>query len=128
MSVNFPLMLVLSTAITGLIWLVDIYLLRPKRIYAADAVRKHIQKETEDAIERVMKEPLVVEYSISFFPVLLFVLVLRSFLAEPFQIPTGSMIPTLKIGDFILVNKFAYGIRLPVIGTKIIEVGDAVEV
>ena len=124
MSVNFPLMLVLSTAITGLIWLVDIYLLRPKRIYAADAVRKHIQKETEDAIERVMKEPLVVEYSISFFPVLLFVLVLRSFLAEPFQIPTGSMIPTLKIGDFILVNKFAYGIRLPVIGTKIIEVGD----
>ena len=66
----------------------------------------------------------IVEYAISFFPVLLFVLVLRSFLVEPFQIPTGSMIPTLKVGDFILVNKYAYGIRLPVVGTKILDVGD----
>ena len=66
----------------------------------------------------------IVEYAISFFPVLLFVLVLRSFLVEPFQIPTGSMIPTLKVGDFILVNKYAYGIRLPVVGTKILDVGN----
>lgn len=70
------------------------------------------------------KEPLLVEYSKSFFPVLLFVLVLRSFVAEPFRIPSSSMMPTLLIGDFILVNKFAYGIRLPVTNTKVIDIGD----
>lgn len=68
------------------------------------------------------KEPLWVEYSKSLLPVLLLVFMLRSFLVEPYQIPTGSMIPTLKIGDFILVNKFTYGIRLPVAGYKLIEV------
>lgn len=69
-------------------------------------------------------EPVLVEYARSFFPVLLAVLVLRSFVAEPFRIPSGSMLPTLEIGDFILVNKFAYGIRLPVLHTKIMDVGE----
>jgi signal peptidase I len=104
-SINFPLFLVLATAFTGLVWLIDARFLRSRR--ADSAV-----------------EPILVEYSISFFPVLLIVLVLRSFLAEPFQIPTGSMIPTLMVGDFIVVNKFAYGIRLPVVGTRIIDVGE----
>jgi signal peptidase I len=67
---------------------------------------------------------VLVEYGKSFFPVLFIVLVLRSFLVEPFQIPSGSMKPTLEVGDFILVNKFSYGIRLPVIDKKVIEVGD----
>jgi signal peptidase I len=116
MSVNFPLILVLATAATGLIWLLDYLLLRPKRIDAANLVKSEADKQ------EVVKEPVVVEYSISFFPVLAVVLVLRSFLAEPFQIPTGSMIPTLLVGDFIVVNKFAYGIRLPVIGTKVIDI------
>jgi signal peptidase I len=69
------------------------------------------------------KEPVVIEYARSFFPILLIVLLLRSFLVEPFRIPSGSMMPTLLIGDFILVNKYTYGIRLPVLNTKIVEVG-----
>jgi signal peptidase I len=75
-------------------------------------------------VEQLNKEPLLVEYGKSFFPVLFIVLVLRSFLVEPFQIPSGSMKPTLDVGDFILVNKFSYGIRLPVIDLKVIPVGD----
>lgn len=118
MSVNFPLILVLATAFTGAVWLLDYYLLRPRRQAVADGL------PTEEAREKAMEEPIIVEYSISFFPVLAIVLVLRSFLFEPFQIPTGSMIPTLEVGDFILVNKYNYGIRLPVVGTKVVEIGE----
>ena len=124
MSVNFPLFLVLATGLTGVIWVFDVFVLRPKRVLAADNVQQQVKEEAEEAVAKILREPVVVEYSISFFPVLLIVLMLRSFLAEPFQIPTGSMIPTLKIGDFIVVNKFAYGIRLPVLGTKIFPVDD----
>lgn len=127
MGINFPLILVLATAITGLIWLIDIFLLRPKRVAAAEEVKRKLGDESESAksaIDKVMAEPTVVEYSISFFPVLVIVLVLRSFLLEPFQIPTGSMIPTLQIGDFIVVNKFSYGFRLPVLRTKIIDMDE----
>jgi signal peptidase I len=70
------------------------------------------------------KEPLAVEYARSFFPVILIVLLVRSFLAEPFRIPSSSMMPTLLVGDFILVNKFAYGLRLPVLDTKFIPLGE----
>jgi signal peptidase I len=69
-------------------------------------------------------EPILVEYARSFFPVVLIVLILRSFLFEPFRIPSGSMMPTLLIGDFILVNKFSYGVRLPVLNTKIVETAE----
>ncbi|MGV3593238.1 MAG: signal peptidase I [Gammaproteobacteria bacterium] len=81
------------------------------------------QKQLEQAWV-LNRESVPVEYAKSFFPILFAVLVLRSFLFEPFQIPTGSMIPTLNIGDFIVVNKFSYGLRLPVTGTKIIPVGE----
>jgi signal peptidase I len=70
------------------------------------------------------REPWWIEYPKSFFPVILIVFVLRSFLVEPFKIPSGSMIPTLLVGDFILVNKFTYGIRLPVINLKVIDIGE----
>jgi signal peptidase I len=77
----------------------------------------------EEAKAVAAKEPMLVEYSKSFFPVLFIVFFLRSFLVEPFQIPSGSMIPTLEVGDFILVNKFAYGVRAPVLNKEIIPIG-----
>ena len=120
MSINFPLILVLATAFTGVVWLVDYLVFRPKRLGRV-AAAGDIDEESRKA---VLAEPIIVEYSISFFPVLAIVLVLRSFLFEPFQIPTGSMIPTLAVGDFILVNKFTYGIRLPVVGTKIVDIAE----
>ena len=102
---NFALILFLALVITGLIWLLDSLFLAKGRADKA-------------------KLPLLVDYSKSFFPVILIVFVLRSFLVEPFKIPSGSMLPTLLIGDFILVNKFEYGIRLPVINKKVIDLSD----
>lgn len=134
MDINLPLILVLLVFVSGLVWLFDIFFLASKRqlaVAAVDAQFEQVQIEDESQQEVYQQakavaaqEPVAVEYSKSFFPVLLIVLVLRSFIAEPFQIPSGSMIPTLKIGDFILVNKFTYGIRLPVIRDKIFEVND----
>ncbi|MBE0485201.1 signal peptidase I [Marinobacter sp.] len=119
MDIDFPLVLVVLTFATGVIWLADKFFLRKKR--ALEAGPEQTATADEDAESQ---EPWLVDLSRSFFPVLAIVLVLRSFLVEPFQIPSGSMLPTLEVGDFILVNKYAYGLRLPVAGTKIFEVGD----
>ena len=105
MNFDFSALLVFLTFLSGLIWALD-------ALFFAAARR---QLATED------KEPVWVEYARSFFPVFLIVLILRSFIAEPFRIPSGSMMPTLLIGDFILVNKYEYGIRLPVLHTKLFE-------
>lgn len=107
MNLDLPAILVLATATTGGIWLIDILFFAKKR-----------------KANNIEKEPLIFEYSKSFFPVILIVLLLRSFLVEPFRIPSGSMMPTLLVGDFILVNKYTYGIRLPVLNKKIFEVGE----
>jgi len=108
---DFALILVAATGLTGAIWLLDaLFGSRARRARAASGARVH--------------EPVIVEYAKSFFPILLLVLLLRSFLLEPFRIPSGSMMPTLLEGDFIFVNKFAYGLRLPVLNNKVVEVGE----
>ncbi len=107
MDFDFSFFLLVATVVTGIVW--GGYLLYLK---------------SQERIFDEANEPWAVEYARSFFPVVLIVLLLRSFLAEPFRIPSASMMPTLLIGDFILVNKYTYGIRLPVINTKIIEVNE----
>lgn len=102
---DFSSLLAAATVVTGLIWAIDSLFFKRKR---------------EQAGERPL--PKLVEYSKSFFPILLVVCVLRSFVAEPFRIPSGSMKPTLLEGDFILVNKYIYGLKLPILGTKFIKV------
>jgi len=124
MSLNFPLLLVIAVFVCGLLGLIDLLFLAPRRRAAIANYQGSVTQPEMAVVERLSKEPLLVEYGKSFFPVLFIVLVLRSFLVEPFQIPSGSMKPTLEVGDFILVNKFSYGIRLPVIDKKVIEVGD----
>lgn len=117
MRFDFPFFLVMATSLTGLIWLVDAKWSARERQARMDAARSKGQP-----IEP-FKEPTLVELSRSFFPILFLVLVLRSFVIEPFKIPSGSMLPTLHVGDFIVVNKFAYGLRLPVLHTKILDLG-----
>lgn len=109
MIFDFSSLMVLLVLLSGLVWAGDAWLFRPRRVARAG---------TDE-----VAEPLIVDYARSFFPIFLIVLLLRSFLVEPFRIPSGSMIPTLLVGDFILVNKFDYGIRLPVINRKVIEIG-----
>jgi signal peptidase I len=105
MHFDFALVLVVLTFVSGVVLLLDRLIWRKQRSEADT-------------------EPMLVDYSRAFFPVLLLVLVLRSFVFEPFRIPSSSMMPTLNIGDFIIVSKFSYGLRLPVVNTKIIETGE----
>lgn len=107
MDYDFSFFLFAASVVTGVIWGGYILLLKSKG--------RHYDPNNE---------PLLVEYAHSFFPIVLLVFILRSFIAEPFRIPSASMMPTLLIGDFILVNKFTYGIRLPVINKKIIELDE----
>lgn len=121
MDIDFPLVLTWAVLISGGIWLLDAVAFKPLRQRAVALRREAGASEEEQA--RILAEPRLVEYARSFFPVLAIVLLVRSFLAEPYQIPSESMVPTLEVGDFILVNKYAYGLRLPVLGTKIVDIG-----
>jgi len=134
---NFALILFILTIITGAIWFLDVFVLAKQRRVAADAAvaefdarREKLSAEglkletsnREELKATLLRQPAWVEYTGSFFPVILLVFCLRSFLYEPFKIPSSSMLPTLLVGDLILVNKFTYGIRLPIINKKIIEI------
>ncbi len=120
MDIDFSLVLVLATVLSGLFWGLDFLLTRRQRNRYCELLAGDTYDQPRQLLE---KEPLLVEYAHSFFPVLAVVLLLRSFLLEPFTIPSGSMLPTLEVGDYILVNKFAYGLRLPVLGTELVPVG-----
>ncbi len=119
MSIDFPLILVVLTTLTGLICLVDKLFFMPGRkaraIAAARAANSHVAH---------IVLPKLVEHARSFFPVLLIVLIIRSFIVQPYRVPSGSLEPTILPGDFIAVSQFSYGLRLPVIGTKILKIGE----
>lgn len=121
MNLDFPLILVLLTLATGIIWALDsLFWAKPRRQKAADLAAQGLP---EEEVERQTREPSLIDLSRSFFPIILLVLVVRSFMVEPFRIPSGSMMPTLLVGDFILVNKFSYGLRLPVLNTRFLDLG-----
>ena len=136
---NFPLILLILTIVTGIVWCLDVFHFAKQRRRKADEAlaefdarnaKLQVEGVKPDASgraeleERLLKQPAWIEYSGSFFPVIAAVFFLRSFLFEPFKIPSSSMLPTLQSGDLILVNKFVYGIRLPVINQKIIPLGE----
>ncbi|MBS4155158.1 signal peptidase I [Cobetia sp. MC34] len=122
---DFSLVLVIAVAVAGVVWLIDLVALRSARKARVAKAEASVEGELDAGTrEKLARDPWPVDYAKSFFPVLLLVLVVRSFAFEPFQIPSGSMLPTLKIGDFILVNKYDYGLRLPVVDTKVLEVGE----
>ncbi|MCS6944723.1 MAG: signal peptidase I [Sutterellaceae bacterium] len=133
---NFALLLFILLVISGVMWVLDVLWLKKQRLAAAAAAladfdARHAARAGDAAVaaerdrlqDRLTRRPWYLEYTASFFPVILVVFVLRSFFFEPFRIPSGSMIPTLQIGDLILVNKYQYGVRLPVIHTKILDLG-----
>ena len=120
MIFDFSFYLFVGVVITGVIWVFD-------SLFFASRRAAPVQVKTETSVGVPIKspatDPVVVEYAKSFFPVLLIVFLLRGFVVEPFKIPSGSMLPSLYIGDFILVNKFSYGVRVPVLNKKIFETG-----
>lgn len=128
MDFDFALVLVSLTFLAAIGWVYDRMMLsanRQQRIATAAAQAEQTGAElSDDLLDDLNKENMLIDLSRSLFPVLFIVLILRSFVVEPFQIPSGSMRPTLEIGDFILVNKWHYGFRLPVAGTKIIPMND----
>lgn len=124
MAVYFSIFLVILTAVSGIIWLINKYYWLPQRQLELAHAQAQCEGELSDeVVEKILEAPFFIDTPVQIFPVIAFVLILRSFLWEPFQIPSGSMMPTLLDGDFILVNKFNYGLRDPVVRNKFVEIG-----
>src|SRR5450830_337945 len=136
---NFALILFVLMLVTGVIWFLDVFFWAKQRRTKADAALAEFdaraakpgseigngEQQGRAALEAsLLRQPTWIEYSGSFFPVIALVFCLRSFLYEPFKIPSSSMVPTLQVGDLILVNKYTYGIRLPIVNKKIISIND----
>jgi signal peptidase I len=119
---DFALLMIGATLFTGLVWIVDRQLTQKARSAILERAEKDIPEFIE-VTDKATLEPGLIENSRAFFPILVFVFLLRSFLIEPFQIPSGSMKPTLEIRDFILVNRFTYGIRMPITNNVLIPIG-----
>ena len=136
---TFSLILFLLTVFTGVLWVLDVFVWKPKRVKVMSDELQQFDRSNEDALRRgvqsvvaarsamvtrMNERPKWLEYTAGFFPVIFFIFILRSFIFEPFRIPSGSMMPTLESGDMILVNKYNYGLRLPVLNTKIVPIGE----
>jgi signal peptidase I len=137
---NFALIMFVLLVITGVVTLAEMYFFRARREAAAAAAvasleaqagpaelpeeKEKLEVTRTEVRDSHLRQPWWIEYPVSFFPVILIVFMLRSFLVEPFKIPSGSMLPTLLIGDFILVNKFTYGVRIPIINKKVVDLND----
>ena len=133
---NFALLLLLLTLVTMAYWVAERFHFKPARLAAAERLRRadaerraklagqgidKVDGDIDAAQARLLAQPWWLDWTAGLFPVILVVFLLRSFLFEPFKIPSGSMIPTLAVGDLILVNKFHYGVRLPVVHTKLVD-------
>ena len=135
---NFALILFVLTVVTGIFYVAERMKFLPERRATAEEAVRRFEEDNREALERMepsvvdarndlraklLRQPWWLEYTAGLFPVIAIVFLLRSFLFEPFRIPSGSMLPTLHVGDFILVNKYDYGLRLPVANTKVLEIG-----
>lgn len=135
---NFALILLILTVVTGVFYVAERMKFLPERRAKAEEAVRRFEEDNREALERMepgvvdarndlraklLRQPWWLEYTAGLFPVIAIVFLLRSFLFEPFRIPSGSMLPTLHVGDFILVNKYEYGLRLPVANTKVLEIG-----
>lgn len=135
---NFALILFVLTVVTGIFYVAERMKFLPERRAKAEEAVRRFEEDNREALERMepsvvdarndlraklQRQPWWLEYTAGLFPVIAIVFLLRSFLFEPFRIPSGSMLPTLHVGDFILVNKYDYGLRLPVANTKVLEIG-----